>query len=155
MTETLKSEVWIRLGLNEPLGQTQQILYSLCAADISHNWSGVGSGMRCKTYRERPAHSRDLATFFLGQATHAQPVAPGASTLCPFRKIDKIRLLGFTTLHDTRRYAIPQRQSLTKLGRGPGWRLVALVVRRTCEGCKITLDCVFARCRIRYRDRFG
>ena len=40
----------------------------------------------------------------MGQATHAQPVAPGASTLCPFRKIDKIRLLGFTTLHDTRRY---------------------------------------------------
>ena len=65
-----------------------------------------------------------------GQATHAQPVAPGASTLCPFRKIDKIRLLGFTTLHDTRRatYAIPQRYLCDVFLRPPSLSYFDLVV---------------------------
>ena len=136
------------------MGQTQQILYSLCAADITGRGSARECGVKdlqCTESAPPTLDSRDLATFLGGQATHAQPVAPGASTLCPFRKIDKIRLLGFTTLHDTRRatYAIPQRYlcdvflrppSLSYFDLVPGkvrptvLMLIPVPLSRSCEG---------------------
>ena len=59
------------------------------------------------------------------------------SILSPFAE-DKIRLLGFTTLHDTRRYAIPQCWAPHTQTQ---WHGVYLIFRRTRHGITDQPDC--------------